>query len=103
MFDLDALAEAGFRKRLSEQEWRTLNSELNQTELAAGGEYHIDYVLGRDDVTVTIEQNVSTQEHGGMQIQTRHPAIAVVEGPNGRASCSVEYPELILELARQVG
>jgi hypothetical protein len=103
MFDLQMLEAAGFEKQLTEQEWQDKQQQLAGSEMAHGGEYRLDYVLARDRVTVTVEQNTSTQEYGGMQMQVRHPPVAIIDGPNGRVSCSAENAQLILQLAEAVG
>ena len=100
--DLNALSEAGFEplgaKRVKER-----NLALADSGLAAGGEYRIDHVLKREDVTITVEQNIGSHVQGDVEMTIKYPPVAVVESPRGRVACSPGDTELLLALANDLG
>lgn len=102
-FDVDALVEAGFRKRFTDAQWKSQNERLADSEMATGGPYVIEYALENDyGVVVTVEQNTATQDFGEITAQVTYPPVAIVEGPRGRVAVDSSDTDLILAMAQSV-
>jgi co-chaperonin GroES (HSP10) len=105
-FDLPSLTRAGFEQKLTTEQWQERNKDLDERGMNSGGPYVSNYVLkkrvGGGEVTVTVEQNTSTENQSGMEVTIKHPEIVVVEGPGGRAVCAAGNTYLILQLAKQL-
>ena len=99
---IQLLLDAGFVKDLTTKQWTDANAEATRAGMGNGGDYRLDYLLRRGDVTVQIEQNVSTLVQDGLETMTRHPAVAVVVGPRGRVACPANDTALILSMADSV-
>ena len=102
VFKPQGLIQAGFKKTLTNKQWSTKMSQLQQSEISRTGPYRLEYILQRGEVTVTIEQNTSKQLHGGLEATVTYPSVAVVEGPKGRVACDPENTELILQMADEL-
>lgn len=101
-FDLDRMTEAGFTKTLSKAQWAARNAELDALGMNTGGPYTSDYVLQNGDVTLTVEQNTSTETQSGMEVTIKHPQVVIVEGPGGRVACPAGDADLILAMTEQL-
>lgn len=114
MFDLKALEDAGFQKALTTEEWELLQEQVARRytragqsvqEQTPGGNVVVDYVLERENVRVSTEQNTQDQIPFGVPMTVRYPQIAVIENleDNRRVSCDAADTALILLLADEVG
>lgn len=114
MFDLDALEAAGFRKTLTTEEWELLQEQVAERysraagptvqDHAPGGNIVVDYVLERDNVRVSTEQNTQDQAPFGISMTVRYPTVAVIESLNDtrRVCCDASDTSLILALADEL-
>lgn len=73
-----------------------------ELELSRGGDYVPQGCYRRGQIMVQIEQNTDTREEQGMEIMTKHPSVAVVEGPRGRVACSAADFSLVLRMADEL-
>lgn len=106
-FDLESLTRAGFNKTMTTAQWHQRNDDLDELGMNNGGPYVSNYVLTKPaesggEVTVTVEQNTTTENQAGMEVTIKHPEIAVIEGPGGRAACPADDIRQILRLTVQL-
>lgn len=99
--DVEFLVQQGFSK-LSKQDWEKRVAELKAKGMDNGGTYDLGYELARGPVSVMFEQNISTVISDGLEVMTKHPAVAVIDGPRGRIACPAHDSELILAMVDQV-
>jgi hypothetical protein len=107
MFDLKALEGAGFKKLMTSAEWkkwheREVAKYAEQREGA--GQITKHYVLQRNGVLLTTEQNTQTSAPSGLQTTVEYPEIVVLEKEDRtrRVTCDASDTELILLLADQL-
>lgn len=101
--DIKPLLDGGF-KPLSQKDWEAEVTRLKALGMDNGGTYDFGYELKNDKgVSILIEQNISTIAADGLETMTKHPAVATVVGPRGRATAAADDIELILALVDQVG
>lgn len=109
MFDLQALEKAGFKKLMTTEEWEEWHErEIQRYNKAAvpTGTNGVtkNYVLQRDDVILTTEQNTQSSAATGLQTTVEYPEIVVLETEDHRrtVTCDASDTELILVLAEEM-
>lgn len=95
--DLSKLQDAGF---VSDEELRAALEA--RAGLSDNGPHVVLHALKRGNVSAWIEQN-SVREGGAFGPMITHPAVLVLDGPNGRVACSPEDLDLALRVADQLG
>lgn len=99
--DVTPLLDSGFKK-LTQKEWQTRVEGYRALGMDNGGTFDFGYELIRGNVTIMIEQNVSTIIGDGLETMTKHPAVATVTGPRGRVTVNAAETDLILAMADEV-
>lgn len=109
MFDLKALEEAGFEKLMTTEEWEEWHEHelqrYNKADEPVGvNKVTKSYVLQRNGVRLTTEQNTQTSSPTGLQTTVEYPEIVVLEREDHTQSvtCDASDTDLILLLADQL-
>ena len=98
MTAIDTLTRLGF----AEQDAMVFQAISDQLGLSENGDHKVKAYYTKGDVTAIIEQNVSPDTSGGVEIITKHPAILILESPNGRVSISNQDDPANAALIEQV-
>lgn len=109
MLDLKALEEAGFEKVMTTDEWEKWSEReaerYDKSDRAPNqGRVTKNYMLERNGVLLTTEQNTQVSSATGIQTTIEYPEIAVLETVDHRKSvtCDAGDTELILLLAEEL-
>lgn len=78
----DVLLDLGFTKGDVEP-WQKLSDAMH---LSDEYPHKVLHFFTRDDVAVMIEQNMSPDSSGGVEVVMKHPPVMVVESPKGRVA-----------------
>lgn len=102
MSAIDVLTNIGFSENGTE-EFQALSDQL---KLGHNGDHKILGAYKNGDVYAVLEQNVSPDSSGGVEVIMKHPAILILEGPKGRVAIPnadlEENADLIAIVARDL-
>lgn len=79
---VDVLAQLGF----IEKDAQVFQGISDQLDLSHNGDHKVKAYYTKGDVTAVVEQNVSPDTSGGVEIITKHPAVLILESPKGRVA-----------------
>lgn len=88
----ETLTKLGFKADSKAKQVAVDNAEAQ--ELSANGDYVVHDVFTKGDVVVTVEQNSSPEDLGGLTAQITHPPVAIAVSPKGRVAFNPEDLEL---------
>jgi len=100
-FDVNALTKLGFKKLTNEQ-WVAKSEEFAKSGMNLGGKYDFLYLLTRNATTVLIEQNTATVIQDGLEVTTKHPPVAILSGPGGRAAVAAGDMQALLTVLGEI-
>lgn len=97
-----ALMDRGFVRN---EELRTrLEADANAAGAGNGGKYTVlEAASLGDTVTLYVEQNIGSDDFGGLAAQVTYPAVAIIEGPGGRVAFDPANVALAERLATELG
>lgn len=82
MTAIDTLKALGFKEQ-DPAVFQTLSDDIGLSE---NGDHKVSGYLTKGDITALVERNVSPDFANGVETITRHPAILILESPNGRVA-----------------
>lgn len=94
-FDVNALTKMGFQKMTTDQ-WAQQVESYAAAGMNQGGKYDFLYCLTRGKTSVIVEQNTATVIQDGLEVTTKHPTVAIVSGPGGRAAVAAGDMQALL-------
>lgn len=99
-YDDQYLLDAGFERDEGERDAHQSVSDASGMD--EGGQYFVQGVYRKGEVSITFETNVSEISQGGLSSSVRHPQVCIIKGPKGRVACSAKDTELQMRLAGEV-
>lgn len=90
MSAIDVLKNLGFNEKQT-KDFQALSDDM---ALSHNGDHKVLGAYTNGEVWAVMEQNVSPDTSGGVEVIMKHPAVLVLEGPKGRAAIpNADLPE----------
>lgn len=96
----EKMMDAGFTR--NEKAKKDLAAKNAKAGSDKGGPHTVQEVLTKGDVTIVVEQNVGSDDLGGLPATVTYPAVAIIEGPKGRVAFNPNDTALAERLAAEL-